>query len=241
MTNKINLSTNVYNWWSKKSLSAQSKQITQTMIWLGGNAIYKYWFNLECQGLENLPKGEGYIIAANHNSHLDGPAIVAAHGHYMQRRVYSLAAKDYFFNQSAKAWICYHILNMIPFNRRGKFLDCLPICKKIIAEKKAILFFPEGTRSVTGEFKPLKHGIGFLVSKLDVPVIPAYIQGTYQSLPKGRIFPHKHPIYVYFGPPLRFEKTNNHQDKSDTRICHQKIAHDVYVAIQNLMKINLIS
>lgn len=233
--NKMNVPDNILNGLPKLFISTRVQPIVQDMIWLGGTGIYKYWFNIECQGLENLPKNEGYIIAANHTSHLDGPAVVAAHGQHM-RQIYSLAAKDYFFNQPFKAWFCRHALNMIPFNRRGRFFDCLPTCRKLITEKKGILFFPEGTRSTNGKFQKLKPGIGLLVSQLSVPIIPAYIQGTYQALPKGKFLPHKYPIKVYFGTPLRFNKKIIEYHKSDEhhKLYHE-ISNDVYLAIKRLM------
>ena len=124
-------------------------QAARELIWLGGKVIYQKWFNLKCCGRENLPQNQGYIIAANHTSHLDAPAIIAACGQHLNQ-VYSLAAQDYFFNNSVKSWLCQNWLNMIPFKRRGKFLDCLPACQEVIEQKKSILFFPEGTRSING-------------------------------------------------------------------------------------------
>ncbi|NES18230.1 MAG: 1-acyl-sn-glycerol-3-phosphate acyltransferase [Symploca sp. SIO3E6] len=206
----------------------------QEVIWLSGTAIYKHWLQLECQGLEHLPQDRGYIIAANHNSHLDGPAVIAAQGQHISQ-VYSLAAKDYFFNHPTKAWLCQNFLNMIPFKRKGKFLDCVPTCQQVIAQKKSILLFPEGTRSVTGKLQPLKPGLGILVMKLHAPVVPAYIQGTYQALPKGKYFPKKYPIRVSFGPPLEFNHYWEQQDGVDNHQVYRAIVNDVSVGIQELI------
>ncbi|NET38294.1 MAG: 1-acyl-sn-glycerol-3-phosphate acyltransferase [Cyanothece sp. SIO1E1] len=206
----------------------------QALIWVSGTLIYKYWFQLDCQGLENLPRDRGYIIAANHTSHLDGPAIVAAQGQ-PHNHVYSLAAADYFFNHPSKGWICRNCFNMVPFKRRGKFLNCLPTCQDLIAHKKCILFFPEGTRSLTGELQPLKLGLGRLVLSLNVLVVPAYIQGTYEALPKGQYFPKRHPIQVSFGPPLDFThyQAQPHELGQHHQI-YRDIVNDVYRAIQHL-------
>ncbi len=45
--------------------------------------------------------------------------------------------------------------------------------------------FPEGTRSPDGQMHEAKGGIGFLIAKGDVPVVPLYITGTFQAFPKG--------------------------------------------------------
>ncbi|MDZ8135447.1 MAG: lysophospholipid acyltransferase family protein [Nostoc sp. DedQUE04] len=207
--------------------------IGQNIIWISGKLLYQHWFQLKCQGLENIPQDRAYIIAANHVSHLDGPAVIAAQGKHF-KNVYSLAAKDYFFNRPFKAWVCQNFFNMICFERKGNFLNSLRFCQKIVEQNKVILFFPEGTRSITGELQRLKLGLGLLVLHLNVPVIPVYIHGTYQALPKGRHFPKRHPIYVSFGLPLDFRHYQTKQNILDTRQIQQQIINDVYVAIAQL-------
>ena len=208
-------------------------KIVRELIWIGGTAIYQHWFELKCFGRENLPQNQGYIIASNHTSHLDAPAIIAAQGQHLDR-IYSLAAQDYFFDNSVKSWLCHNWFNMIPFKRRGKFLDCLPACQAVIEQKNSILFFPEGTRSVTGALQPLKLGIGILAMKLNVPIIPTYVRGTYEALPKGKHFPQKSPVQVTFGSPLEFDRERLLDDSISPRIVYQSIVQDVYVAIQEL-------
>lgn len=203
------------------------------LIWLGGKVIYQKWFNLKCYGKENLPRDRGYIIAANHTSHLDAPAVIAALEVHLDW-VYSLAAQDYFFNNSVKSWLCHNWLNMIPFKRRGKFLDCLPACQEVIGQKKPILFFPEGTRSTNGRLQPLKLGIGILAIKLNVPIVPTYIQGTFQALPKGKRFPKKCSLEVTFGSPLESDRYLSLDNSCSDRYIYQSIARDVYVAIGQL-------
>lgn len=212
-------------------------KIVRELIWLGGTAIYKHWFKLKYYGRENLPQNQGYIIVANHTSHLDAPAIIAAHGQHLDR-FYSLAAQDYFFNHPVKSWFCHNWFNMIPFKRRGNFLDCLPACQEVIKQRKSILFFPEGTRSVTGTLQPLKLGIGILAIALDVPLVPAFVRGTYQALPKGKYLPKRYPIQVTFGSPLEFNHLRLDGGKSDraNRQIYHTIADDVFFAIQKLQK-----
>ncbi len=235
--NKTNSLAEPYDWLFQQATAKTLNQAVQELVWLSGTAIYNHWFQLECRGLENLPQDRGYIMAANHTSHLDGSAIIAACGQHLNQ-VYSLAAQDYFFDRPVKSWLCRNWLNMIPFNRRGQFLDCLPTCQEVIARQQAILFFPEGTRSETGQLQPLKLGLGILVMKLKVPVVPVHIQGTYRALPKGKVFPKKYPIRVSFGSPLEFKHYLTIDNVSDDHQIYREIVSDVYVAIQKLKTIN---
>ncbi|MCS7181444.1 MAG: 1-acyl-sn-glycerol-3-phosphate acyltransferase, partial [bacterium] len=65
---------------------------------------------------------------------------------------------------------------------------------------------PEGTRSKDGLIKEGKPGIGFLVSKSKVPVIPVRLKGTDKALPLNSRFIRLKKIKVIIGKPLYFEK-----------------------------------
>lgn len=211
------------------------RQGLQSCIWHGGRLLLKTGFSLQYQGREYLPKQQPYIIAANHASHLDGPAIIAAHGKHL-KTVYSLAARDYFFDHPIKGWVAAKLFNLIPFKRSGSFRDCLPSCRAILAQNKTILIFPEGTRSPTGQLQNFKLGFGFLALELGVSIVPAYIEGSYQALSKGQRFPRKYPIHVRFGQPLDIKAYPIREGRSSNRHIYQKIADDVYYAVEKLEK-----
>lgn len=66
----------------------------------------------------------------------------------------------------------------------------------------AIIIFPEGTRSRNGALQGFKSGAAFLASKLQLPVVPAYVAGTHASMPKGCIIPGRERVRITFGRPL---------------------------------------
>ncbi len=71
---------------------------------------------------------------------------------------------------------------------------------------KAVVIFPEGTRTPDGSLQPGKPGIGMIVAEAQCPVIPVYIDGTYQVLPMGASWLRLHPVTVRFGKPLDFRR-----------------------------------
>jgi 1-acyl-sn-glycerol-3-phosphate acyltransferase len=206
--------------------------IGQAFIWVVGKLVLHTWFQLRAEGVENLPQNTAVMLVANHSSHLDGPAVIASVNRYMGQ-VYSLAAKDYFFNTPTKAKICQHVLDMIAFQRRGSSVDCLKACQEVIANNKMILIFPEGTRSLTGELQPFKMGTGFLAMQLNIPIVPVYIQGSFEAFPKGARLPNRHPIRVKFGQPIAIDRYQNRTDKGSRQLC-QEIIQDIRIAIENL-------
>ena len=93
----------------------------------------------------------------------------------------------------------------------------------IMEQNNGLLIFPEGTRSVDGELQPFKSGfLSLLIYGEQVPIIPTYIKGTYQALPKGQNLPKKHPIQIVFGEPLLFEVSQNPEEITENAETYQK-------------------
>jgi long-chain acyl-CoA synthetase len=68
---------------------------------------------------------------------------------------------------------------------------------------KNIMIFPEGTRSKGGNLGDFKKLFAILSMELGVPVIPVTINGAYQALPSGTLFPRPFsPVSVTFQQPI---------------------------------------
>ena len=82
------------------------------------------------------------------------------------------------------------VINGLPFDRKVNGEESLAVCRKLLETPGNILIlFPEGTRSETGDLSRFRSGIGRLVEGTDVPVIPCYLEGAFQALPKGAFVP----------------------------------------------------
>ena len=180
--------------------------------------IYRNYFSLKCYGLEHIPQGKPYIIMPNHSSHLDTLTVITALG-TKAYHLWVLAARDYWFATRLQGWFARTCLNALPIEREGnftEFLQDLRAANEVMAQNNGLLIFPEGTRSLDGRLQPFKPGVlSLLIYGPNVPVIPAYIEGTYYALPKGRNLPKKHPVRIVFGEPLTFPPEGwTEQDKT---------------------------
>ena len=169
--------------------------------------IYRNYFSLKCYGLEHIPQDKPYIIMPNHTSHLDTLTVITALG-TKAYHLWVLAARDYWFATRLQGWFARTCLNALPIEREGnftEFLQDLRAANEVMAQNNGLLIFSEGTRSLDGKLQPFKPGVlSLLIYGPNVPVIPAYIEGTYHALPKGRNLPKKHPVRIVFGEPLTF-------------------------------------
>ena len=170
-------------------------------------SIYRHYFSLKCYGLEHIPQGKPYIIMPNHTSHLDTLTVITALG-TKAYRLWTLAARDYWFANRFRGWFARTCLNVLPIEREGnftEFLQDLRAANEVMARHNGLLIFPEGTRSLDGNLQPFKPGVlSLLIYGPNVPVIPTYIEGTYHALPKGQNLPKKHPVRIIFGEPFTF-------------------------------------
>ena len=190
------------------------------------------YFSIRSYGTEHIPKGQRYIIAANHTSHLDTVAIMTALGSE-SRRLQVAGAKEYFFDSRIKSWFFSNFMNVVPFDRETISLQSLNMSKEILNEDMCLLIYPEGTRSLDGKLKPFKAGLGVLALRTGVPIIPSYIEGTHQAWAKGEKKLSKSKIRVTFGEPISLHQESDLSNSTKYQK-YQEIVSDVRSKIKEL-------
>ena len=161
-----------------------------------------------------LPQGDvPLLVCSNHTSHIDSIAIMIASGVPFDSCAL-LAARDYFFRNALGLSVIGNVLNLIPVNRFGLrgFRDTLRHCRRYMASGgRIIVAFPEGSRGIGGAVAPFKRGPAVLSASLRLPVVPVWVAGTHDIMPKGSFFPRRGTVSVAFGevlqPPDPMERT----------------------------------
>jgi 1-acyl-sn-glycerol-3-phosphate acyltransferase len=183
----------------------------------------KCFHRFEVKGTENVPEKGGFILACNHLSYIDPPAV----GCRIRRNLHYFARDSLFF------WplgLLITKLNSIPVNRDQLDLGTLRNVLRVLKGGEPILVFPEGTRSPDGTLQKSQKGLGLLVHKSGVPVLPARLHGSFEILGKGKLFPRiGKKLYLNIGSPILSEKLSF--DSSDR---YQKISDLVMHAIEGL-------
>jgi 1-acyl-sn-glycerol-3-phosphate acyltransferase len=142
------------------------------------------------------------IICPTHASHFDFSAMRLALGPRVRRRLSAAAAADY-FTASRKRWFFAAWLGSFAFKRTGQGDDSFAIAAGLLDMGWNVLIFPEGTRSRTGEIAPFHGGAALLAMRTGHQVLPVRIVGIAAVLPKGARRPHRAPVEVRFGAPMR--------------------------------------
>jgi 1-acyl-sn-glycerol-3-phosphate acyltransferase len=143
------------------------------------------------------------LICPTHASHFDFSALRLALGPRHRRRIAVTAAADY-FTVSRLRWFFAAWLGAFPFDRGGRGARrSLEAAESFLSEGWHVLVFTEGTRSLSGEIGPFRPGIGLLAVQTGCQVLPVRITGIAKVLPKGSRLPHRAPVEVCFGAPVR--------------------------------------
>jgi long-chain acyl-CoA synthetase len=162
-------------------------------------AIFKFFFRLKVKGLQNLPDKGPYIITPNHTSYIDGFAIVVALPSRLFWNLYSIGWQAYF---TGPLGFFARLAHVIPIDRETYLQKALQTAAYVLRKGKSLLVFPEGGRSYDGELMEFKKGVGILALELNLPVVPAYIEGAFDVLPRGKKWPKFREVKITFGKPM---------------------------------------
>lgn len=162
---------------------------------------------LRVGGEANLPRCGPAILASNHNSHLDTLIILSQFSLRSVHLVRPVAAVDHFFRSPLSSWFYRHVVGVVAIERRciNKSAAVLNECRTALARGEILVIYPEGTRGDSDQLGPLKGGIARLIEEFpNVPVIPVYIHGTREVLPRSTIMPAPGACVVIFGHSLNW-------------------------------------
>jgi long-chain acyl-CoA synthetase len=168
---------------------------------LGQRLFYGKVLESRVLGRQHIPLHTNFIVAANHCSHLDMGLVKVALG-AAGEGITSMAAADYFFRNRYRRAYFKNFTNLVPMERSGSIRKSMDTAESVLRQGRSMVVFPEGTRSLTGTVAEFLPSLGYLAVRSGVGILPAYIAGTFDALPKGAVVPRSRQVGVAFGPFL---------------------------------------
>jgi 1-acyl-sn-glycerol-3-phosphate acyltransferase len=163
----------------------------------GSRIVNRLFFRHRTLHRELIPEAGGALIVANHVSYLD-PSVVGA---AFRQPIYYLARKSLF--KGFLGWLLPRI-QVLPVDRGRGDLASMKRILNLLRAGNRVLIFPEGTRSTDGSLQAAEAGIGFIIAKCEVPVVPVRIFGAFECFPRGSTWPRPGRITIVPGPPVVF-------------------------------------
>lgn len=151
--------------------------------------LHTLW-RMRVTGAENVPSSGPLIVACNHVSYLDPPALGTA----CPRQLRYMAKAELFTIPVLGPMIAS--FGAYPVDRKGGAAAAIKRSVEVLRQGGAIGIFPEGTRNLSGQIEA-HRGVALLASLGNAPVIPACVTGSRNALRLA-------PIKVAFGKPLVF-------------------------------------
>lgn len=176
--------------------------------------------HVDIQGRGNLRPGQSYVIVANHLSQFD---IWVLYGYLgvdfrwvMKQELRRVPVIGY----------CCARLGHVFINRRDRqsAIASLDQAKRQLVGGTSILFFPEGTRSRSGELQPFKKGAFRMAQDLGLPLLPVTLSGTREILPPDTLRMHPGTVGLTLHAPVLVGGADEAALEDAQRQCRAAIA-----------------
>ncbi|HXG76590.1 MAG TPA: lysophospholipid acyltransferase family protein [Gaiellaceae bacterium] len=167
-------------------------------VWAVGRVTLQplvYLFaRLRVYGAERVPRAGGLVVAANHFSWIDPPALGAA----CPRTIHFMAKVE--AHRVPGLGELMRSFGAFPVRRGESDREAVRTMRRIVREGNALGMFVEGTRQRSGVPGKAQPGAAMVAIAEGVPVVPAAIHGSQRWRPGNFA-----PVSVAWGTPLTFE------------------------------------
>lgn len=147
-------------------------------------------------GSRRLPRG-GVILCPNHQSYLD-PAFVQL---VVDRRLTFVMTDDFYSARGAR-WF-FRLVGALPVGRGRLAARTVRRAAALLRKGAALVVFPEGRLSTTGELVRPQRGVAILARRGRASVVPVAIEGSIRAWPKGASWFRRADVRLAVGTPMR--------------------------------------
>jgi long-chain acyl-CoA synthetase len=157
--------------------------------------LMRVFFQLEVHGIDNLPAQGPFVLVPNHASLLDPFALAAALSTPQLERLYWAGWTGRVFSGPMRRAFA-RVAQAVPVDPVRATASSLAFGAAVLERGMNLVWFPEGERSRDGRVLAFKLGIGLVLDRWRVPVVPIVIRGTHAAWPRSRRLPRAYPVRI---------------------------------------------
>ena len=187
--------------------------------------LLKSLFKFQVLGASNLPSSGGVLLMSNHVSYVDPVFIGAA----VNRNLHYMARSTLFKPSLIEGFLLS--MNAFPVHLGVPDRGAIRKALQILEDGKPLIIFPEGTRSVDGELGKAQVGASLIAYRTAVPVVPIFLSGPEDVLPRGAKTLKPAKVMLSFGKTIDIE---HYRKCKGARDVYVKIGEEVMARIAGL-------
>ena len=172
--------------------------ISRVLLWTGG-------IRVDASGMENVPREGTLIFAANHQSAIDGCAVLP----FLGRRVFLGAMHQVYQLPLLNGYLKRAGYLLLDLRNPKQLIITMRKILGVLRSGECFLIFPEGTRSPDNRLLEFRDGVSMLVLQSGLPVVPVALTDAYKIMQRDELYGLKvnsGRIKVRIGKPITFHE-----------------------------------
>ncbi|HWE03234.1 MAG TPA: lysophospholipid acyltransferase family protein [Tepidisphaeraceae bacterium] len=194
--------------WDRPADRVENRVSVRALGW-ANLAFTRLYHQLTIRRPSPLPRVGPAILVCNHVSGLD-PLLLQS---CCKRLVIWMMAKEY-YDIKPMGWI-FRTVQAIPVERNGRDMGATRAALRALEKGRILGIFPEGKIETTRDLLPFQTGVALLAMKANVPVFPAYIDGTHRGKEMVEAFSKPNRVVITFGPEVEFDRSATNRQSLD--------------------------
>jgi long-chain acyl-CoA synthetase len=214
---------------------SRRRPATEVLLFVGLRIVHvlsRLVLRFRVRGLEHVPARGPFLLCPNHQTRWDGLFLAAALPFGTMRRIFIVAAAEYFetpFMQRVA-----RLFNIVPIDPDANLVTAMQAGASGLRVGKVLMLFPEGERSIDGDVKKFRKGAAILSAHLDAPIVPIAVDGLFDLWPRGRpsiwagLLPWRvKPVTLVFGAPMKATPGSYTEDTAELRRRVQTLLEEI--------------
>lgn len=199
------------------------------MIW--GRLFYLiFLIPVHVHGLENIKKGQSYVIAPNHQSYWDAFLIYGFIGIKFKWMMKKELGRIPFVG-----WACYMAgCIFIDRSSRTSSMESIRKAESKLKNGMSVVIFPEGTRTYDGQMAKFKRGAFLISEELKLPILPVTIDGNYDVMSRHAWNVTWHPVHITVHEPV-WPRSTSETDEQELKAIMTQASEQVYNTINDTL------
>jgi len=189
--------------WPLSRAAALGREALQRLL---AFPLLRYYVKAEVHGAEKLRQIRGPVLfVSNHQSLLDPPVILRSFPARIRRRVAPAMGEAALRGHSKAAlfWarLAFNVYLISDDPNRAQ--EALRRAGLLADRGYSTLLFPEGERTLDGRLLPFRSGVGVMVERLQLPVVPLLIRGLFEVWPRTKERPVRGKAQLWIGDLIK--------------------------------------